>query len=902
MKPQWKSEIRRRLAGLHLAPTREAAIVEELAQYLEDCFAELLAGGASRAEAYAQALAELSDSEFLTRELRRMERQITQEPIALGTNRRTNMIADLCQDLRFGARMLAKQPGFTLIATLTLALGIGVNTAIFSVVDAVLLRPLPFREAERLMMLGTVDSRKGDGLSSVSYPNFVDLRAQSGSFERLAVFRDRSFTLTGSGEPARLKGVVASADLFALLGVSPSLGRSFRPEEDNAGASVVILSHGLWRRRFNSDPQVIGRNITLDDRSLTVVGVAPAGFQFPIAAEPADLWTTIAHDATGNDPMTAQRGLAYLSVIGRLKPGVSGAQAQAEMDGIARSLERQYPDDNAHHGARLAPALEQIVGDVRRPLLILFGAVGCVLLIACANVANLLLARATARRREIALRAALGASRGRVIRQLLTESVLLALAGSVCGWLLAWSCMESLLSLSPENIPRLQDIRLDGRVFGFTLLVSLLTGAVFGLAPALQAAKTELTETLKEGGRSGEGARGARLRGALIIAEVAVALVLMAGAGLLLNSFWRLLQVNPGFDPRQTLTFRLSLPASKYSGSQAVAFFERLQARLQNLPGVRGASVTFALPFGKGNIDTALDIEGRPVAPGDRPHVECQSVLPDYFRTLGIRLIKGRDFNARDDLNARRVAIINEALARRFFPNEDPIGKRIRPGITTEPGDAPTREIIGVVSDVRYLSLTADVPPEIYMPYPQFTISNWMRIALRTDADPRSLISAARVEVQALDKELPVFEVKTLDQYVSGAVAHPRFNAILLLLFAGVALLLTAVGIYGVISYSVTQRTREIGIRMALGAPSQDMLRLVVKQGMTLTLIGVGAGLGGALALTRLLKTLLFGVSAADPLTFSIIVLSLIIVAFVACWLPARRATKVDPLVALRQE
>jgi putative ABC transport system permease protein len=812
------------------------------------------------------------------------------------------MIADLCQDLRFGARMLAKQPGFTLIATLTLALGIGVNTAIFSVVDAVLLRPLPFREAERLMMLGTVDSRKGDGLSSVSYPNFVDLRAQSGSFERLAVFRDRSFTLTGSGEPARLKGVVASADLFALLGVSPSLGRSFRPEEDNAGASVVILSHGLWRRRFNSDPQVIGRNITLDDRSLTVVGVAPAGFQFPIAAEPADLWTTIAHDATGNDPMTAQRGLAYLSVIGRLKPGVSGAQAQAEMDGIARSLERQYPDDNAHHGARLAPALEQIVGDVRRPLLILFGAVGCVLLIACANVANLLLARATARRREIALRAALGASRGRVIRQLLTESVLLALAGSVCGWLLAWSCMESLLSLSPENIPRLQDIRLDGRVFGFTLLVSLLTGAVFGLAPALQAAKTELTETLKEGGRSGEGARGARLRGALIIAEVAVALVLMAGAGLLLNSFWRLLQVNPGFDPRQTLTFRLSLPASKYSGSQAVAFFERLQARLQNLPGVRGASVTFALPFGKGNIDTALDIEGRPVAPGDRPHVECQSVLPDYFRTLGIRLIKGRDFNARDDLNARRVAIINEALARRFFPNEDPIGKRIRPGITTEPGDAPTREIIGVVSDVRYLSLTADVPPEIYMPYPQFTISNWMRIALRTDADPRSLISAARVEVQALDKELPVFEVKTLDQYVSGAVAHPRFNAILLLLFAGVALLLTAVGIYGVISYSVTQRTREIGIRMALGAPSQDMLRLVVKQGMTLTLIGVGAGLGGALALTRLLKTLLFGVSAADPLTFSIIVLSLIIVAFVACWLPARRATKVDPLVALRQE
>jgi len=899
---EWRQEIRRRLAGLMLAPTREAAIVEELAQYLEDHYAELLASGMSEAEANRQTLTELSGSELLAHELQRAERRVAPNPIAPGTKRRTNMIADLWQDLRYGARMLLKQPGFTLIAMLTLALGVGANAAIFSVVNAVLLRPLPFREAGQLMMLGTVDTREGDGLRSVSYPNFVDWRAQSGSFERLAAFRVRSFTLTGSGEPARLNGVVASAELFALLGVSPSLGRSFRAEEDNAGASVVILSHGLWRRRFNSEPQVIGRNITLDDRSLTVVGVAPAGFQFPIEAEPADLWTTIAHDATGDTPMATQRGLGYLSVTGRLKPGVSGAQAQAEMDGIARSLERQYPDKNAHQGARLAPAYEQLVGDVRRPLLIIFGAVGCVLLIACANVANLLLARATARRREIALRAALGASRGRVIRQLLTESVLLALAGSLCGWLLAWGCMESLLSLSPENVPRLQDVRLDGRVFGFTLLVSLLTGVIFGLAPALQAAKTELTETLKEGGRGGEGARGARLRSALMIAEVAIALVLMAGAGLLLNSFWRLLQVNPGFDPRQTLTFRLNLPDNKYSDPQAVAFFERLQARLQNLPGARSASVTFALPFSSSHIGTDLDIEGRPVAPGDRPNVDCQSVLPDYFRTLGIRLIKGRDFDARDDLKARRVAIVNETLTRRFFPNEDPIGKRIRPEISAEPGDAPMREIIGVVSDVRYRSLTADVPPEVYMPYTQLPISTGMWIALRTDADPRSLISAARAEVQALDKELPVFEVKTLDQYVSGAVAHPRFNALLLLLFAGVAALLTAVGLYGVISYSVTQRTREIGIRMALGGQTHDMLRLVVKQGMTMTLIGVGAGLGGALALTRLLKTLLFGVSAADPLTFSVIVLLLTIIAFVACWIPARRATKVDPMVALRTE
>jgi putative ABC transport system permease protein len=810
------------------------------------------------------------------------------------------MTADLWQDIRYGARMLLKQPGFTLVATLTLALGIGANTAIFSVVDTVLLRPLPFQEAERLMMLRGVDTRKGDGPGNISYPNFVDWRAQSGSFERLAAFRHRNFTLTGGGEPARLNGAVASAELFTLLGVSPSLGRSFRAEEDNAGASVVILSHGLWRRRFNSDPQVIGRNITLDDRSLTVVGVTPADFQFPIAAEPADLWTTIAYDATGDNPMTAQRGLGYLRAIGRLKPGVNLTQAQAEIDGIARRLERQYPDSNAHQGARLVPAREHLVGEVRRPLLVLFGAVGCVLLIACANVANLLLARATARRREIALRAAMGASRGRVVRQLLTESVMLALAGSVCGWVLAWGCLESLLSLSPENIPRLQDIRLDGRVFGFTLLVSLLTGVIFGLAPALQAAKTELTETLKEGGHSGGVARGARLRGALMVAEVAIAFVLTVGAGLLLNSFWRLSQVNPGFDPRQTLAFRLSLPESKYSGSQAVAFFERLQARLQNLPGVRSASVSFGLPFGRGSIGTDLDIEGRPFASGDRPHIDCQIVLPDYFRTLGIRLIKGRDFNARDDLNARPVAIINETLARRFFPNEDPIGKRLRPDIAAGPGDVPMREIIGVVGDVRYRSLTADVPPEVYLPYPQIPIAAGMRVALRTDADPRSLISAARTEVHALDKELPLFEVKTLNEYVGGAVAHPRFNALLLLLFAGVALLLTAAGLYGVISYSVTRRTREIGIRMALGAQTHDMLRLVVKQGMTMTLIGEVIGLGGALALTRLLKTLLFGVSAADPLTFSIIVLLLTIVTFVACWLPARRATKVDPMVALR--
>jgi len=810
----------------------------------------------------------------------------------------------LLQDLRYGARMLLKNPGFTLIATLTLALGIGANTTIFSVVNAVLLRPLPFREPAALMTVQVLDARNNNP-SGASYPNFADWRAESRSFERLAVFRTSNFTLTGGDEPARLNGAVVSADMFALLGVTPSLGRDFRAEEDRAGARVVILSHGLWRRRFNADPQALGRNVTLNNQSFAVVGVMPAGFQFPIGAEPVDLWTTIALDMTtadGGDAMAAQRGLGYLRVIGRLKPQVTIARAQAEMDTIARRLERQYPDDNAHQGIRLISAHEHLVGDVWRPLLTIFGAVGCVLLIACVNVANLLLARATARYREMAIRAALGANRGRVIRQLLTESFLLALAGGVCGVLLALWGTDLLVSLSPENIPRLQEVGVDGRALGFTLLVSLLTGVVFGMAPALQASKTELTDALKEGGRGGDGARRNRLRAALVIAEVAIALVLMIGAGLLTGSFWRLTQVNPGFDPRQTLTFRLSLPDSKYSDSRAVAFFERLQARLQNLPGARSASVTFGLPFGSSRIGTDLEIEGRPVASGDRPHIDCQIVLPDYFRTLGIRLIKGRDFTARDDLNARPVAIINETVARRFFPNEDPIGKRLRPGITSGPGDAPMREIIGVAGDVKYRSLTADVPPEVYMPYPQLTITTGMWIALRTDADPRSLIRAARAEVQALDKELPIYEVKTLDQYLGSAVAPPRFNALLLAIFGGVALLLTAIGLYGVVSYAATQRTREIGVRMALGAQMRDVLTLVVTQGMKLALAGVVIGLAAAAALTQLMKGLLFGVSATDPLTFIVTALALMSVALLACYIPARRAAKVDPMMALRSE
>ncbi|MCI0387432.1 MAG: ABC transporter permease [Acidobacteria bacterium] len=811
----------------------------------------------------------------------------------------------LIQDLRYGARMLLKKPGFTLIAVITLALGIGANTAIFSVVNAVLLRPLPFKEPDRLMTVWSSDLRRGDRQGNVSYPDLIDWRAQNQSFEHLAVFRTRSFALTGSDEPLRLNGAVVSADLFALLGISPSMGRGFRTEEDNPGKRVVVLGHSLWQRRFKSDPQVVGRNITLDEASYTVVGVMPAGFQFPIEAEPVELWTTIAHDAmapAGGNPMTAQRGLHFLEAIGRLKPRVTVAQAQAEMDVIGRRLEQQYPDSNANRSIRLVPTFEQLVGDVRRPLQVLLGTVLCVLLIACANVTNLMLARATERRREMTIRSALGAGRWRIVRQLLIESILLALTGGLCGWLLAWWGIDLLVGLSPENIPRLQDIRVDSRMFGFTMLVSLLTGIIFGMAPALQATKTELTEALKESGRvSSDGARRTGLRGALIIAEVAIALVLMVGAGLLLSSFWRLLHVNSGFDPHNVLTLRVGLPG-RYSDPQAVAFYDQLQSRLQTLPGVRSASACFGVPLSKSHIGTDLEIEGRPSTPADRQHIDCHLILPDYFRALGIRLIKGRDFTARDDLGGRPVVIINEALARRHFPNEDPIGKRVRPDISSGPGDAPMREIIGIIGDVRHSSLTAEVPAEVYMPYPQLTIVSNLALVLRAEADPRDLIGTVRAEVQALDKEVPVYEVKTLDQYLSAVVANPRFNALLITIFAGVALLLTAVGLYGVMSYSVTQRTHEIGIRIALGAQPRDVLKLMAGRGMILTLLGLVIGLAASFALTRLMSGLLYSVSAHDPATYILISLLLLGAALLACYVPARRATKVDPMVALRYE
>ncbi len=808
----------------------------------------------------------------------------------------------LFQDLRYGSRMLLKHPGFTVVAVIALALGIGANTAIFSVVNAVLLRPLPFAEPDRLMVVYESRTDRGGTRSSVSYPDFADWRDQNTVFERMSTYRDTDFVLTGDGEPARLHTGVVNADLFPLLGATPILGRPFRTEEDKPGEGgrVVLLSQQLWQHRFNGDPNIVGKSLVLNGKSYSVVGVMPQGFHFPVDAAPFDLWTTVAVDSE----MFPQRGAHYMHVLARLKPGVTLAQAKAEMEGIASNLERQYPDENSHRGVAIVPALDSLVGDVRPALLILLGAVGLVLLIACVNVANLLLARATTRHKEMAIRAALGASRLRVVRQLLTESILLSLAGGALGLLVALWGTGILVSLSTDDLPRAAQIGLDVRVLGFTLLVSLITGIVFGLVPAIQSSRTDLTESLKEGGRgSTEGAGQNRLRAALVVGEVAIAIVLLAGAGLLIQSLRHLRQVSPGFDPHNVLSFSIGLPEVRYKPQQQVEFYRQLKARLESLPGVRSASAIMPLPLSGDRMGVTFETEGRPIAKGELPATEIRIIGLDYFKTMGIPLKKGRDFTERDDKKAPPVIIVNEAFAKQYFPGEDAVGKLIKPSISSDDeDDASTkmREIVGVVGDVKHLKLNAEADPEAYEPHAQLTFD--MTMLVKTETDPRALVSAVQSELRAMDKDLPAYDVKTLDEYLATAVAQPRFNALLLGIFAGLALILTAVGLYGVMNYSVTQRTHEIGIRVALGAQQQDVLKMVVRQGMTLTCIGIGVGLVGAYFLTRLLETMLFGVSATDPLTFVVISVILAGVALGACFVPARRATNVDPMIALRYE
>jgi putative ABC transport system permease protein len=811
----------------------------------------------------------------------------------------------LIQDIRYGIRMLLKSPSLSIVATIALALGIGANTAIFSVVNAVLLRPLPFPNSEALVTVTETDSQRGQLRGSYSYPNYFDLRDQNNAFENLACYHGSDHILTGIGEPARLQGTVVTSNVFSVLGVSPVIGRGFLPEDDkpNETGRTVVISQQLFQRKFNSDPSILNQKITLDGVGFTVIGVMPASFEFPVQNEPSELWTTISGDAFGKSPITGQRGAHFLRLIGRLKPGVTIEQAQSDANIIGSRLEQQYPDTNTHKGIFVEPALNALVGDIRPALLILLGAVACVLLIACANVANLLLAKAMSRHKEMAIRSALGASRLRVVRQLLTESVILSLVGGAIGLLLAVWWSDLLIALGKDDIPRAVHVGLDWRVLGFTFGVSLLTGLIFGLVPALQSSNTELTESLKEGGRgSGEGARRNYVRGALVVSELAIAVVLLVGAGLLLKSLWRLQNVESGLKTENILTFNLSLPDIRYSSEKQSRFYYELNNRIKALPGVQSSSSIIPLPLSGERFGISFQIEGRPVARKDEPSADFFSAEIGYFKTMGIPIIKGRDFDERDLHSSRPVIIISQEFARQYFPNEEPVGKRIQPGISTYDNDETTmREIVGVVGDIRNRTLNTTPKPAYYMPQAQVPFPQ-MTVVVKTSTDPHSLVSAVTKEVTAMDKDLPLFSVKTMDEYLSSSVATPRFNTTLLSIFALVALILTIVGLYGVMSYSVAQRTNEIGIRLALGAQTRDVILLIVRQGLRLILLGLAFGLVGAFAVTRVISNLLFGVTAKDPVTFIVVALALALVGLLACYIPALRATRVDPMEALRCE
>jgi predicted permease len=818
----------------------------------------------------------------------------------------------LWQDIRYGARMLLKNPGITFVVILALALGIGANTAIFSVVNAVLLRPLPYQESHSLLTLNE-RSPVMDGMS-ISYPNFEDWRSQNHVFEKIGVFNRESYNLTGFGEAERILTAQASADLFSALRVNTVVGRLFTNAEDQPGGTpVVVLSYGLWQRRFGGQMSILDQALTLNGKSYTVIGVMPQGFQYPSRVE---MWVPVGQ--LSGDPNWKERGNhPGLYAVARLKPGATLAQAQADMETIAANLEKQYPDSNAGNRVRIRPLLESYVSDVRSALWVLFGAVAFVLLIACANIANLLLARATARQKEMAIRSAMGAGRWRIARQLLTESVLLSLMGGVLGLLIARWCIDFILYISPDAIPRSREIGLDWRVLAFTIGVSFLTGILFGLVPALQAGVVDVHETLKETGRGTT--RRHWLRSSLVIVEVASTLVLLIGAGLMIRSFHRLQNVNPGFAYARLASFTVSLPEKKYTTEeQTIAFYKRLLENTSALPGVEAVAAASGLPLGNNGWQTSFLIEGQPPPPRDQtPLMEACTVTPDYFRAMSIPLLRGRYFTDQDnrsflagqdlsklDEGNRLVAgvnsiIIDDEFARRHWPNEEAVGKRIKMG----PDDKPRfLTVVGVVGRVKMDGLSQDSNRvQGYFPFWQLPFTG-MTVIVKATGDPDRLIAAAREQVKLVDPDQPIYNIMTMDEIRAESVAGERLNLTLFSIFAGIALVLAVVGIYGVMSYTVTQRTHEIGIRMAIGAQQRDVFKMVIGQGMMLALIGIAIGLVGAFALTRLMATMLFGVTATDPVTFAAIAILLTAVSLVACYLPGRRATKVDPVISLRYE
>jgi putative ABC transport system permease protein len=815
-----------------------------------------------------------------------------------------NEMAGLFHDLRYSLRMLSKTPGFTSVAIITLALGIGANTAMFSMVDGVLMRPLPFKDPQQLYTLWERNLKMGYEQNPPAAGNFRDWRNHSTVFEQLAAFdASRTFNFAGTGTPERVDGATVSSSLFELLGVKPGLGRTFSPEEDQPGRDrVVILGYGLWRRRFNADPSIVGKTVSIDGKDCTVIGVMPAGFQFPgntgtildiFTAPAAQLWMPLAL----TDQQWSERSSHYLQVIARLKPAVTLAQAQTEMNSIEQQLVSAYPKDYIGTDVNFVSLHSQVVGSYRTSLLVLFGAVVAVLLICCANVANLYLAQAASRQKEMAVRFVMGAGRFRLIRQLVTESLLLATVGGALGILLAYWAIRFLKLILPDTLPNADLIHINLPALIFTLVATVATGLLFGLLPAIQASRADLTDSLKKSERGLEGVQHNRLRSLLVVSEVALALVLLVGTGLLLRSFVRLQEVSLGFVPEHVLTMQVSLSEVRYPDPQKAVFFTQLLEKIRALPGVESAGAIGHLPLG-GKIESYdLQIEGHAPLPNEYANPDNHVVEPGYFEAMKIALLNGRYFDSRDTANSPPAIIINEAAAHNLFPNENPLGKRLKLGFNNFSG-----EIVGVVANTKHLTLEYPPVEEVYVSYSQAPFWGTMALTVRTASAPLALAPAVREVVLSIDKDQPVSKIRTMDDVLDGSVSAPRFRTILLALFGVAALFLGAIGIFGLVSYSVTQRTREIGIRMALGAAQPQVMKLALGQGLKLTLIGLAIGLVGSIGVTRLLSSMLYEVRPTDPLTFAGVTLVLAAIALLATYIPARRAVKVDPNVALRYE
>ena len=875
------SKLKRRWHALFHKQQLENELDEELQYHLERDIEQLIKSGMTREEARYAALKQfggLMQSKEHSRDARGVR-----------------FIENTLQDVRYSLRLMIKNPAFTLIVVLTLTLGIGANTAIFSFANGILLRPLPYPQSERLVVLDETALKRGIASMSVSYPNFLDWREQNTVFANIATdYGTSRFSLSGIGQPETIRGSYISHGLLETLRVQPILGRPFTEVEDRPETdTVVILGYDLWQKYYGGDQNIVGRSIMVNNRTRTVVGVMPQGFKYP---EVSEIWAPLA--LTPKEFTRTDHGL---NAIARLKDGVTIEQAQAEMTNIAARIEQLNPVTNEGLGVSVVSLHKNLSGDYREGLLILLGVVGCVLLVACVNVANLMLARASARQKELALRAALGASRSRVILQLLIESLMLATIGGLLGLALSKWALHLLLQAIPINLPFWMNFGIDLRVLGFTLGVTLLTGLIFGIMPALQSSRVDLNDTLKEAGRGVLTSSGTHSRSLLVITEIALSLVLLVGAGLMIQSFLRLRRVNVGLNPTNVLTFSVGLPRAKYpEAEQRSAFFKNLVDRVRALPGVEGAAATATLPLSGGNWGRSLTVEGYPVlSVGQAPMIQHTVVTPDYFRTMGITLLAGRDFTEGDRTGSQLVTIVDERLAQKYWPNDSALGKRIRFGPPED--NEPWHTVIGVVGAVRHQRMQEETRNSVYLPHLQIPAGG-LSIVARTSSDPKGLVSAVRNQLAQIDADLPMSQVATMDEVMADSIWQPRLYAMLFAVFAGGALVLAVIGIYGVMAYIVITRTHEIGIRMALGATARDVFKLIVGRGMKLTAIGLVIGVGGAFALTRLMRGLLFNTSTTDPMTFVLISGLLAVAAFFACYIPARRATKVDPLVALRYE